>query len=251
MHYAWLMSMKCILTLINTVGDESDMQSMSWLDEMNDTLEKEGFQGPYWYIEMRLEKGVRSGWLFNNALRYSGLMYLKHCIDPFTDTEKWNLELGPRLVMNLTEGGLRTNNLQRFQSAFFLLSLGSISGETVAHGSGAGVPKGESLCLTVFFVLAENLWWAKDQPFCQLARQFIDDMLRRTDMQKLKPSSYQRLVRFCRKLQKEREVSSAGLVSFLGDVDRSEPEPEAKEKSKYQRDRRGNEEAELRLWSVE
>src|SRR6187402_1111311 len=110
-----LSSLKPGPPLINSAGDDSNMQSMGWLDEMNATLEAQGFRGPELPKEderAKLAQGIRNTWLFNNALRYSGLLYLKHCIDPFADTEKWNLKLGPRLVANLSQGSVRRNALK-------------------------------------------------------------------------------------------------------------------------------------------
>jgi hypothetical protein len=66
------------LPLINSAGDDSNLLSMDWLDEMNSTLEAQGFSGPELPEEderAKLAQGIRNAWLFNNALRYSGLLY--------------------------------------------------------------------------------------------------------------------------------------------------------------------------------
>ena len=57
----------------------------------------------------------------------------------------------------------------------------------------------------------------------QPARQFIGDLLLRTDTQKLEPLSYKNLAGFCRTLRQKGGGWSAGLVSFLGDADRAVP----------------------------
>jgi hypothetical protein len=222
------MSMDSVCLLKYTVDDRSSMKSMGWLDEMNCTLENEGFRGPEWSKSVekaRLVRGVRNSWLFSNALRYSGLMYLKHCIGPFADSDKWDLNLGPRLVANLVEGSVRRNSLKFLQSAFFLLSLGSMKGETIVDFSGTKnwytVCRDKSICFCVFRILREEKWWIKDEPFYQLARRFIDELLRRTDARKLEKKSYREVAGFCRILR-QREVSSAGLASFLRAVECAE-----------------------------
>lgn len=48
---------------------------------------------------------------------------------PVVDTDKWNLVLGPRLVASLSGGSVGRNELRFLQSAFFMISLGSIRGD--------------------------------------------------------------------------------------------------------------------------
>lgn len=222
----FLSSLKSGPPLINSAGDDSNVQSMEWLDEMNSTLEAQGFMGPELPKEderAKLAQGIRNTWLFNNALRYSGLLYLKHCIDPFADTEKWNLKLGPRLVANLSQGSVRRNAPKLLESAFFLFSLGSMRGETIVDFSGNSswptVCKDQSLCFCVLHPFADDKSWVKDESFYQLARQFIDEVLHRTDVQKLEPRSYIKVEEFCRTMREQHHVSSAGLDSFLRDSD--------------------------------
>ncbi|KAH7354678.1 hypothetical protein BKA65DRAFT_592827 [Rhexocercosporidium sp. MPI-PUGE-AT-0058] len=209
--------------------DNDALQSMEWLDEMNFTLEAEGITGPERPesdLRVKHRQGLRNTWLFNNALRASGLLYLKHCIDPFADTEKWNLRLGPRLVANLAQGSVRCMRASAFkllESAFFLLSLGSLRGETPVDFTGNSTCSDtyidQPLCFCILHPFADEKSWVQDASLYQLARQFMDEVLRKTDVQKLKPGLYTQVKRLCRKL-KANNVSSAGLDSFLRDADR-------------------------------
>lgn len=199
---------------------------MNWLDEMNSTLEAEIFQGPELPREDERAKsaqGIRNTWLFNNALRHSGFLYLKHCIEPFADTEKWTLKLGPRLVSNLSQGSVIKNDIKLLESAFFLLSLGSMKGETIVNFTGnstwPSACDGESLCFCILHPFAEDKTWVKNETFYQLARQFIDEVLRRTETSKLKPRSYIKVEGFCSTMRDQYHVSSAGIDSFLRNAD--------------------------------
>jgi hypothetical protein len=151
-----------MIILTNTIGSEANTNSMTWLDEMNDTLEQEGVRGPERPErdeKARLVSDIRNTWLFNNALRHLGLMYLKHYINPFVDTDKWNLKLEPRLVTNMAEGSVRRNLLAFLQSAFFLLSLRLIKGDTIVDFSKNqtwNTYRKQPLCYCVFSIMVKD-----------------------------------------------------------------------------------------------
>ncbi|KAG4428637.1 hypothetical protein IFR05_015881 [Cadophora sp. M221] len=176
------------------------LRSMDWLDEMNSTLEAEGIDGP----ELP-ESDER------NAFEESATL--------------GSLITRPRLVANLSQGSVRSmrvTGLKYLESAFFLLSLGSIRGETIVDFTGNSSRirpyVSRPLCFCILDPFADDKSWAQHQPFYQLARQFIDEFLRRTDVQKLTPSSYAAVEKFCKTIVANK-VSSAGLDSFLRDAD--------------------------------
>ena len=195
---------------------------MSWLDELNATLEGEGFIGPDANKRVIVQDGLHNSWLFNQAVRHSNLRYLKHCIDPFSETAGWNTVLGPKLIKNLVQGSMRKNSLSLLQTAFFLLSLGSIAGETVVIDC-----MKERLCVLCLESLSGSSWWVMKEDFSELVRQFVDEILRRTIIKTLEPTSYKALKRHAIELASWDEVSSAGLASFLSPADRMEAEMKA------------------------
>lgn len=89
--------------------------------------------------------------------------------------------------------------------------------ETIVDFSGTKnwyTVKEKPLCYCIFRVLVEDKSWENEPTFYQLARQFIDEVLRRTDIHKLELDPFKEVVGCCRPMS----LDSAGLTSFLRDA---------------------------------
>ncbi|KAL2060091.1 hypothetical protein VTL71DRAFT_9913 [Oculimacula yallundae] len=199
------------------------LQSMDWLDELSFTLEADGSFQPEDYGRTEPMQGFSVTWLFSQALTFGFRLYLRHCIVPFSDTDTWNLTLGPRLIAECSRGYIRgtyTYNTSCLQMGFFLFSLGAIRGETpVVMGHPFFPYHGQPLCFCILGRLATRIRRKKgNEPLFQSARQLIDEVLRRTDIQKLGSSSLLEMQQACR-TWKAHNVSTTGIDSFLRDAD--------------------------------